>query len=100
MRAPRSIQGRLTIWYACSAFALILVSTVALYGALVANLNREDEEFVADIVDIVREFLQDRPEDLAGLKQTVEWEWSGRHYADIYVRVLDQRGNPVLETPR
>jgi two-component system heavy metal sensor histidine kinase CusS len=100
VRISRSIVARLTIWYACSAFALILISTIALYGALVANLDREDEEFTADIVNIVRAFLRDRPQDVNGLKQTVEWEWARREYAQIYVRVIDARGHPVVETPQ
>ncbi len=93
MRMPRSILGRLTIWYACSAFVLILISTIALYRALVTNLDREDQEFTADIVDIVRGHLRDRPLDTRGLQQTIDREWSGRRYAQIFVRVLDPRGH-------
>jgi two-component system heavy metal sensor histidine kinase CusS len=99
LRVPRSILGRLTVWYACSSFALILVSTAALYSALVANLDREDVDFTADIVDIVRAFLRDRPQDMDGLKRTVEWEWARRRYAQVYVRILDPGGHPVVETP-
>lgn len=98
MRMPRSILGRLTIWYACSAFVLILVSTIALYRALVNNLDREDQEFTADIVDIVRGHLRDRPLDTRGLQQTIDREWSGRRYAQIFVRVLDPRGHLIAET--
>lgn len=99
MKRPRSIVGRLTLWYACSAFGLVLVSAVALYGALVANLNDEDEEFASDIVHIVRAFVRDRPADVDSLKRTIEWEWTGRRYAQIYVRLVDDSGRTVVETP-
>ncbi len=92
--------ARLTIWYASSAFVLILISTIALYAALVSNLDREDADFAADIVNIVRAYLRDRPHDVIGLKQTVEWEWAHREYARIYVRVLDAKGHVTVETPQ
>jgi two-component system heavy metal sensor histidine kinase CusS len=99
VKTPGSMVARLTIWYVCSAFTLVLIASIALYAALVANLNDEDEEFAADIVNIVRAFLRDRPEDVQGLKQTIEWEWSGRRYAQLYVRVLDGHGRSLIETP-
>ena len=99
MRRPRSLLGRLTIWYAASSFALILVATVVSYAALHSNLDREDAAFVSDIVDIVRTLLRDHPEDTAGLQQTIEREWSGRRYAEIFVRVLDERGHTLAATP-
>ncbi len=69
-----------------------------MYGALVTNLDREDQEFVSDIVDIVRGFLRDRPQDIEGLQQTIDREWSGRRYARIFVRVLDPSGSVIAET--
>lgn len=94
-----SIVRRLTVWYACSAFGLILLATWVLYAALVSNLDREDDQFLADIVHIVRAFLRDRPDDAAGLKQAVEWEWASRQYAQVFVRVLDENGRAIVETP-
>ena len=94
-----SIVRRLTIWYAGSAFTLIFLATSVLYAALVSNLDREDDQFLADIVQIVRAFLRDRPDDAAGLKQEVEWEWASRQYAQIFVRILDEDGRAIVETP-
>ena len=94
-----SIVRRLTVWYACSAFGLVVLATSVLYGALVSNLDREDDQFLADIVNIVRAFLRDRPDDTAGLKQAVEWEWASRQYAQVFVRILDEHGQAIVETP-
>lgn len=63
-----------------------------------SNLDREDDQFLADIVHIVRAFLRDRPEDAAGLRQAIEWEWAARRYARVYVRVLDEAGQSLIET--
>jgi two-component system heavy metal sensor histidine kinase CusS len=43
--------------------------------------------------------LRERPEDLKALKQEVEWQATGRRDAPIRVRVLDESGRPLLETP-
>ena len=94
-----SIISRLTVWYACSAFGLVVLATSVLYGALVSNLDREDDQFLADIVHIVRAFLRDRPDDTAGLKRAVEWEWASRQYAQVLVRILDENGLAIVETP-
>ncbi|MEO6212687.1 MAG: heavy metal sensor histidine kinase [Vicinamibacterales bacterium] len=94
-----SIVRRLTVWYAGSAFGLIVLATSVLYGALVSNLDREDDQFLSDIIHIVRAFLRDRPDDAAGLKQAVEWEWASRQYAQVFVRILDQNSKALVETP-
>jgi two-component system, OmpR family, heavy metal sensor histidine kinase CusS len=78
---------------------MVVLATAVLYGALVSNLDREDDQFLADIVHIVRAFLRDRPDDTAGLKRAVEWEWASRQYAHVFVRILDDNGRAIVETP-
>jgi len=95
---PRSLVGRLTLWYACSAFVLVACAAALLYWALVANLDRKDDEFLADTIQIVRALLRERPFDVAALRQEVEWEGVARRYARVLVRVLDERHRIVLET--
>ena len=94
-----SIVRRLTVWYAGSAFGLIVLATSVLYGALVSNLDREDDQFLADTIHIVHAFLRDRPDDTAGLKRAVEWEWASRQYAQVLVRILDENGQAIVESP-
>src|SRR5215468_1070759 len=96
---PWSLAGRLTAWYAGTAFLLILAATGFLYWALVTNLDREDDAFLADKVHILRLFMRDRPHDATPLKQEAEWEWAASQHAQFYVRILDENGQPVVETP-
>jgi two-component system heavy metal sensor histidine kinase CusS len=96
---PWSLAARLTAWYAGSAFLLILAATGFLYWALVSNLDREDDQFLADKVRLLRALLRDRPEDLRALRQEAEWEWAASQYAQFSVRVLDEYGQPIIETP-
>jgi len=99
-RRPWSLATRLTAWYAGSAFVLVLVATGFLYWALVTNFDREDDEMLADEISILRTLLRDRPENAIEIKQEVEGEWAARQYAQIYVRILDEKGRQiVMETP-
>ncbi len=98
-RAPWSLAGRLTAWYAASAFALVLLSTGLLYWGLVANLDHEDDEELTDKVRVLRAVLHDRPDDLRALREQVEWGWAARQYGQVHVRLLDERGTTLLETP-
>src|SRR5215471_6218697 len=93
-----SLAARLTAWYAGSAFLLILGATGFLYWALVTNLDREDDQFLADKVQILRVLLRDRPGDAAALKQEVEWPPAARQQTSIYVRILDVDGRSVMAT--
>src|SRR5947209_6578199 len=96
---PWSLAARLTAWYAGSAFLLILAATGFLYWALVTNLDREDDQYLADKVHILRVFLREKPHDAAPLKQEAEWEWAASQHAQFSVRILDESGRAIVETP-
>ena len=53
---------RLTVWYAGSTFALLLLATGILYLALVSNLDRQDDQFLVDEVHILQDLLAERPD--------------------------------------
>jgi two-component system heavy metal sensor histidine kinase CusS len=96
---PWSLAARLTAWYAGSSFLLVLGATGFLYWALTTNLDREDDESLADEARTLAAALSDRPGDLVAVRQEVEAASAGRRYAPLYVRVLDAEGRPVAETP-
>ncbi|MBI1852881.1 MAG: heavy metal sensor histidine kinase [Planctomycetes bacterium] len=100
-RPSGSLARRLTLFYAVSAFCLVLATSGILYWALVHNLDVADDQFLADQVHVLRMLLQNRPDDIAGLRQEAEWESAARRYTRVYVRVLDEKhGIAVVETPR
>jgi two-component system heavy metal sensor histidine kinase CusS len=94
-----SLALRLTAWYVGSSFAILLIATVALYLILIGHLRREQDAFLADKVHIIRDMLQRRPDDLSDLNEEVEQSWAPRQYARFYVRVLDQDGKIISESP-
>jgi two-component system heavy metal sensor histidine kinase CusS len=98
-RRPWSLAARLTAWYAGSAFVLVLVATSFLYWALVNSLNRQDDATLAGKVLILRTLLRERPGDEAALRQEVEeGSWTAQH-GPVWVRILDDRGRLVMQTP-
>lgn len=97
MRA--SLAAWLTLWYALSAFLLILASTGYLYWALARNLDREDDGTILDQIQILRILLRDHPEDSAAIRQEVELESGARQHTRMYIRLLDPEGRSVTQTP-
>jgi two-component system heavy metal sensor histidine kinase CusS len=94
-----SLALRLTAWYVGSSFAILLTATIALYLILIGNVRREQDEFLADKVRFIREMLQKKPDDLADLKEEVEATWAPVQFARVYVRVIDQNGVVMAESP-
>lgn len=94
-----SLASRLTVWYAVSAFLLILAATAYLYWTLAKNIDREDDGTLLDQIHILRILLVDHPEDSAGIRQEVEVESGARQHARLYIRILDPQGRVVAETP-
>ncbi len=93
------LAALLTAWYTLASFAFTLFAMGLLYWALTADLNRSADLFLADKVHVLRAILHDRPEDMSGLREEVELESAARRFAQFYVRLLDERGEPVLTTP-
>lgn len=93
-----SIAGRLTLWYAASASLLVALSTAVLYWVLVTNVDRQDDQFLVDTVQILRALIRERPDDIAALQQEVEWEGAVRRYTRMYVRIRDSQDRMLLET--
>jgi two-component system heavy metal sensor histidine kinase CusS len=96
---PWSLATRLTVWYGGSAFLLLAAATGFLYWALVTNLDREDDEFLADKLSFLQTLLRDRPADARMLQEEVELEPAARQYGQVYVRLLDADGKLIMETP-
>ncbi|HEY3319760.1 MAG TPA: heavy metal sensor histidine kinase [Planctomycetota bacterium] len=96
---PQSLAGRLTAWYTCTTFILVLVVTWLLYAALVNMFDREAEDFLKDNIAKLAQTLRRSPDDLKSLRQEVEQQLPIRQYARVYVRVLGVNGELLAETP-
>src|SRR4051794_40000247 len=96
-RRRDSLATRLTLWYAGSAFLLILGATGFLYRALMNNLDREDDELLSRRTQALRTLLRERPGDEAALRRAVGQD-NALHDSQLFIRLLDGE-RTVLETP-
>ncbi|HLY12104.1 MAG TPA: heavy metal sensor histidine kinase [Planctomycetota bacterium] len=98
-RGRGRLAVRLTLWYAIFSFGLILAATAYLYWALARNLDREDDGVLQDQVHILKVLLREHQESSAGIRQEVELESGARQHSRIFIRILDDSGRTVAETP-
>jgi len=95
----RSLAFRLSAGYALAGFVLVSLAAASLYLMLLAGLERSTDEFLADKLHVLRTMLRERPDDLDGLREEIELESAARRYEHFYIRLLDEKGNPLLTTP-
>jgi two-component system heavy metal sensor histidine kinase CusS len=99
MARPFSLAARLTAWYGASAFLLIVLTTAFLYWALVTNLDREDDEFLADKIHFLQTLLAEQETNHLMLKEEVELEPAARRHVQVFVRIVIPDDEFTLETP-
>ena len=98
-RVRWSLAARLTTWYAGASFLLVLGTMGFLYWALASSLEREDDEYLADKIESLRQLLRERANDPGVLRREVEWEGRSRQLGQVFIRVLDGSGHLLMETP-
>ncbi len=94
-----SITGRLTVLYVFSAFGTLVLATGFLYWLFVNNLEKNDIEFLTDNIHVLRVILDEHQNDHSLLREEVQWEGPAHRSTKYYIRVLDEKGRPVVETP-
>jgi len=94
-----SITRRLTFLYTLSALGMLVISAVFLYWVLVSNLEREDNQFLAAKIQVLRVILRERPDKQEALEEEVKWEGASFQFAKYYARILDEEGRTQIETP-
>ena len=95
---PASLAFRLSCWYACSAFLLLLTITTFLYFGLVRSFNREDNQYLGEKARTLQTLLREQPPQF----DTLRWEVKGESLAHASIRVLSRvisgDGNVMMET--
>src|SRR5262245_45733292 len=98
-RLPRwSLAARLTLWYAASSFVLLAASTGFLYWSLHNKLEAEDDQFMAEKVQLVRALLRDRPDRPVPLSPATGRAQAEGAPTSFYLRVLGADGRVLLAT--
>lgn len=89
MRAPRrraSLATRLSAWYACTAFLILLTATGFLYFVLVRSFDGENDQYLIEKAKTLQTLLRDHPKQV----DTIEWEVEGESLVHPSMRVLSR----------
>ena len=95
----RTLAFRLSAAYSLAGLGLVILATVSLYIVLRTELDRSTELFLADKLHVLRAMLRERPDDEDALHEEIELESEARRYQQFYIRLLDERGAPIMTTP-
>jgi len=98
-RLWRTLAFRLTAAYALAGLLLVLLATASLYLLTVTEMERDAQLFIADKFNVVRTLLRERPNDWEALQEEIDLETAARRYEQFYIRLLDERNQPLLVTP-
>ena len=88
----------MTTWYTLSAFGLVLVATGFLYWVLVTNLQREDIRVLQDNLSNVGLLLRSLPPGILPDRRSESVLVAGQQ-PQVYLRILDEKAQTLLETP-
>ena len=100
---PRSwsIGKRLIFLNTIMICILLIVSGLLLDWVLRSDLKQEDERFLATQMQSLRILLREYPDDIKTWKAEIERETraSASTFAKYYVRIIDEDGTTIIETP-
>ncbi|MCL5965907.1 MAG: heavy metal sensor histidine kinase [Deltaproteobacteria bacterium] len=94
------MASRIFLSHTLSALGLLLLSMTFLYWGLVSNLHREDADFLAGKIRVLRSILREDSDVWDLLGQELRWGSGNPSRTKYYVRVLDEGGRILIETPR
>nr|WP_298724768.1 heavy metal sensor histidine kinase [uncultured Steroidobacter sp.] len=94
-----SIAARITTLITVSGFGILLAAGLFLYWTLARSLEDETARFLADKAFVLRAVIRDRPYDMAAFDEETRLEGAARRFSRYYVRVLNERGQLIVETP-
>ncbi len=97
-KSTLSLTARLTLWYTLSSVAVVLTATLYLYFSWINALATRDAGFLYVRVDAARALL-DQKDDNRALKNRIEKEWPAISSEVFHVRILDDKGRIVAQTP-
>lgn len=99
LRLRGTLAFRLSAAYSLAGLLLVVLATASLYVVLRTELDRSNELFLADKLNVLRTMLRDRPDDEDALREEIELESQARRYQQFYIRLVDEHGVPLMTTP-
>ncbi len=96
-----SIKVRLTLFYSFATAVLLIITALFLYSTTIHIMHRANQQFLSDEIDVLKNLLENKPDDLLALQQEVDekpYTTTSSEY-HFYIRILNQEKAILLETP-
>ena len=93
------IALRLMAFYTLSAFLILSSTNAVLYREMVKNLELNSDHSISDEIDVIRDMLRGKDTEKEFYRETV-LEHAERKYIKHYLRVLDAKGDIIIESPQ
>ncbi len=94
-----SIATRITVLYTLCAFAILSLALAFLYLEIAADLHNQEDQSLVDELSTLRAVIADHPNNTELLQSEVEVESAVRPFTRYYVRILDESGEMLMQTP-
>src|SRR5258708_33689553 len=94
---PWSLAGRLTAWYAGSAFILLALASAVLYWSLTDSIARSNDQLLLNKLHVLNRVLLAPQLDEIRLRRLVDEGADGPE--PIFARILSARGDVLMESP-
>lgn len=78
---------------------MLVAAAAYLYWSLVKDVERDDNDFLANKIQECRRLLGEGPKDAALLAHEIQTEAAASQFIKYFVRLVDSRGQTALETP-
>jgi len=78
---------------------MLVAAATYLYWSLVKDVERDDNDFLANKIQECRRLLGEGPKDAPLLAHEIQTEAAASQFIKYFVRLVDSRGQPALETP-
>ena len=94
-----SLAARMTLWYALSAFALVLMASAFLYRALSDGLNHEADVLLSQKLQNLTTRLKDPMIEMNDLREFANALPVWYRNTSFWTRILDWQGRLLTESP-
>jgi two-component system heavy metal sensor histidine kinase CusS len=89
----------LAFLYAGSSLLMLVAAATYLYWSLVKDVERDDNDIVANKIQECRRLLGEGPKAAPLLAHEIQTEAAASQFIKYFVRLVDSRGQSALETP-
>lgn len=93
-----SLTLRLTVANAASAFLLMALIALLLYGGLAAQLRKQNHVFLNDQLKTMEHLIR-LERSVAAVKEEADSDSFGEAYVEHYVRLMDREQHVLFQTP-